>query len=48
MELKTVALGLPEGSEASGPCLIRTAGNDPILQAVATLNAQAIALLALG
>jgi uncharacterized protein len=77
MELKTVALELPEGSnlilgqahfiktvedlyeiligtapqikfglafcEASGPCLIRTAGNDPILQAVATRNAQAIA-----
>lgn len=77
MELKTVALERPEGSnlilgqahfiktvedlyeiligtapqikfglafcEASGPCLIRTAGNDPILQAVATRNAQAIA-----
>lgn len=29
--------------EASGPCLVRTAGNDQTLQAVATQNAQAIA-----
>jgi adenosine/AMP kinase len=29
--------------EASGPCLIRIAGNDPSLQDVATKNAQAIA-----
>jgi uncharacterized protein len=29
--------------EASGPCLIRTAGNEPTLQAVATQNAQTIA-----
>lgn len=28
--------------EASGPCLIRTAGNDPDLTAVATQNAQAV------
>ncbi|HIK43746.1 MAG TPA: adenosine-specific kinase [Leptolyngbyaceae cyanobacterium M65_K2018_010] len=77
MELKAVALTLPEGSnvilgqthfiktvedlyeimvgtsaqvkfgiafcEASGPCLIRTAGNDGALQAAAVANAQAIA-----
>jgi adenosine/AMP kinase len=29
--------------EASGPCLIRVAGNDDALQAVATKNAQALA-----
>jgi adenosine/AMP kinase len=29
--------------EASGPCLIRVAGNDPTLQAAATQNAEAIA-----
>lgn len=29
--------------EASGPCLIRVAGNDPQLQAAATQNANAIA-----
>lgn len=29
--------------EASGPCLIRVAGNDPALQEIATQNAQAIA-----
>ena len=29
--------------EASGPCLIRVSGNDEMLQAVATKNAQAIA-----
>lgn len=29
--------------EASGPCLIRIAGNDEMLQATATKNAQAIA-----
>ncbi|MGK7908621.1 MAG: adenosine-specific kinase [Synechococcus sp.] len=29
--------------EASGPCLIRVAGNDPALQASATENAEAIA-----
>lgn len=29
--------------EASGPCLIRVAGNDEQLQAIATKNAQAIA-----
>jgi hypothetical protein len=28
--------------EASGPCLIRVAGNDPDLQATATQNAEAI------
>ena len=28
--------------EASGPCLIRTAGNDPDLEAVATQNASAV------
>ncbi|MEB3290232.1 MAG: adenosine-specific kinase [Leptolyngbya sp.] len=77
MELKTVAVTLPEGSnvilgqthfiktiedlyeimvgtsaqvkfgiafcEASGPCLIRTAGNDEALLAAAVENAQAIA-----
>lgn len=77
MELKTVAVTLPEGSnvilgqthfiktiedlyeimvgtssqvkfgiafcEASGPCLIRTAGNDDDLLAAAVQNAQAIA-----
>lgn len=77
MELKTVAVTLPEGSnvilgqthfiktiedlyeimvgtsaqvkfgiafcEASGPCLIRTAGNDEALLAAAVHNAQAIA-----
>lgn len=77
MELKSVALTLPEGSnlilgqthfiktvedlyeimvgtsahvkfgiafcEASGACLIRVVGNDPILQTVATQNAEAIA-----
>lgn len=76
MELKTVAVTLPEGSnvilgqthfiktiedlyeimvgtsaqvkfgiafcEASGPCLIRTAGNDDVLLAAAVQNAQAI------
>lgn len=29
--------------EASGPCLIRVAGNDPTLQAIAIANAQTIA-----
>ena len=29
--------------EASGPCLIRVVGNDPVLQEVATKNAQEIA-----
>jgi uncharacterized protein len=29
--------------EASGPCLIRTVGNDPAMQAAATRNAEAIA-----
>jgi uncharacterized protein len=29
--------------EASGPCLIRVAGNDPALQTTATQNAEAIA-----
>lgn len=77
MELKSVAIELPEGSnlilgqthfiktvedlyeimvstsaqvqfgiafcEASGACLIRVAGNDPPLQAIATRNAAAIA-----
>ncbi|MGK7911839.1 MAG: adenosine-specific kinase [Synechococcus sp.] len=77
MELKTVALDLPEGSnlilgqthfiktvedlyeimvgsapsaqfgiafcEASGPCLIRSAGNDEALQNAAISNAEAIA-----
>lgn len=77
MELKSVALQIPEGSnlilgqthfiktvedlyeimvgtssqvkfgiafcEASGACLIRTAGNDSLLQAAATQNAEAIA-----
>lgn len=77
MELKSVALTLPEGSnlilgqthfiktvedlyeimvgtsahvkfgiafcEASGACLIRVVGNDPILQTVAAQNAEAIA-----
>ena len=77
MELKSVALEIPEGSnivmgqthfiktvedlyeimvgissqvkfaiafcEASGECLIRTAGNDATLQELATKNAQAVA-----